>query len=884
MTTSAEPTSNTAIDPFRAGKECLDAALEYLKLGWASNACCTPDHKNMGQNLEKWHSCANPGKRPWHKWKEFQERRPTEDEVRSWWKKLPASNVGIFLGPVSGIVRIDVDGPGGEARLLEMSAGDLPATLEFTSGRANGGRGLLYAIPNGVKLKTTAGSPKKGEELRFQARGAQTVLPPSRHPNGGRYAWASGHSPFEIQAAPMPQWLVDHMQAGSRRSGRSGLKPLVARNGASVEERAIAYLAKCEPAVSGQQGHAKTLWAARVVVLGCDLGVERGLSLLLTHYNPTCDPPWTEAELRHKCEEADTVPFDKPRGWLLTEQRSKNGHSTHRNGKPPPHEPGANGQHAERDDLPYIIVRSDEPETAGLKILTPKALAALGKANHPEPHLFTKGNNLVRLRRRTEECAVGLELLTLDSLRGELDRSAHWGKEVHLKNGGTAIRFGEPHLPVVRDILALSGWDTKAFPFINHLAESPRFLADGRLVTQPGYYSEAKLFYDPPPELVQLEFPASIREEDVEAARSFLLANLLADFPFADRASKAHALACMLQPFVRMMIPGPVPFFMFSAPTEGTGKGLLADVCAFPSIGHELESTPQKEDNAEWRKAITSALMTGRSHVYFDNMFTPMDWKRENYLPLDSAALAAALTQAIWSDRVLGGNREVQIPIRVTWMGSGNNVEFSPELARRVVSIRLEPTTERPWERDGFKHPDLRAFARENRKALLLACLTLCQHWINEGRVRGTQNLGSYESWARVMGGILETAGVVGFLENKTAAAARAGDSHRWPLLCELWYAARGSQRTTTAGVYTLIADSPLLSEEFADILGEGGINSQKKRLGKAIANQEGRVWANCRVTRADTGTREGCVMWVLKKIDPAAEESTQTEEGMVFE
>jgi hypothetical protein len=44
------------------------------------------------------------------------------------------------------------------------------------------------------------------------------------------------------------------------------------------------------------------------------LGRDVGFDLLWTNYNPRCPPPWTEAELRHKCEEADTVPFDKPRG------------------------------------------------------------------------------------------------------------------------------------------------------------------------------------------------------------------------------------------------------------------------------------------------------------------------------------------------------------------------------------------------------------------------------------------------------------------------------------------------------------------------------------------------------------------------------------------
>lgn len=85
----------------------------------------------------------------------------------------------------------------------------------------------------------------------------------------------------------------------------------------SVESRAIAYLAKCEPSVTGERGHDRAFVAARAMVYGFDLGVEKGLQLLLTHFNPSCQPPWSETELQHKCKEADTKPFEKPRGWLL---------------------------------------------------------------------------------------------------------------------------------------------------------------------------------------------------------------------------------------------------------------------------------------------------------------------------------------------------------------------------------------------------------------------------------------------------------------------------------------------------------------------------------------------------------------------------------------
>src|SRR5262249_30218313 len=125
------------------GAACKAAALEYLHRGWSPLALCPPDHVGIGL-VNKLHTatCKSPGKTPWHYWREFQTARPTEADINHWWGRLPNGNVGVALGPVSGLVRVDVDGPGGEAELARMSGGDLPATPEFDSGRDEGGRGL----------------------------------------------------------------------------------------------------------------------------------------------------------------------------------------------------------------------------------------------------------------------------------------------------------------------------------------------------------------------------------------------------------------------------------------------------------------------------------------------------------------------------------------------------------------------------------------------------------------------------------------------------------------------------------------------------------------------------------------------------------------------
>jgi hypothetical protein len=203
------------------GAACLQAAISYLQRGWSVLALCPPNHAGVGKTHGR--RCKSPGKAPWGEWKEFEDRLPTEAELRKKWKDNPTLNVGLALGPVPGLVRLDVDGPGGERQLAEYSNGDLPPTLEFTSGRPEGGRGILYAIPPGMTFQTTpeTGGEEKGE-LRFQAKGAQTVLPPSRHKDGPLYAWKPGHGPDEIEAAPAPAWVVERWGVHGNGHERNG--------------------------------------------------------------------------------------------------------------------------------------------------------------------------------------------------------------------------------------------------------------------------------------------------------------------------------------------------------------------------------------------------------------------------------------------------------------------------------------------------------------------------------------------------------------------------------------------------------------------------------------------------------------------------------------
>jgi putative DNA primase/helicase len=208
------------------------------------------------------------------------------------------------------------------------------------------------AAPASVEQKGHAGpfvkhlrhAETKKVVVDFLGTGAQVVCPSP----GGRRRWVGG-VPGEPAVVPFPDlWgavcqlaeacgaKLPRVGAADGKAGRqrgdhrngdgvdAGPKPSEGAGIAGVPKqllrRVLAYLDKIDPAVSGQGGHDAAYWPARVAVYGFGLGRDAGFAVLLKHYNHRCNPPWSEAELRHKCEDADELPFDKPRGWLLEEE------------------------------------------------------------------------------------------------------------------------------------------------------------------------------------------------------------------------------------------------------------------------------------------------------------------------------------------------------------------------------------------------------------------------------------------------------------------------------------------------------------------------------------------------------------------------------------
>ena len=181
-----------------------------------------------------------------------------------------------------------------------------------------------------------------------------------------------------------------------------------------------------------------------------------------------------------------------------------------------------------------------------------------------------------------------------------------------------------------------------------------------------------------------------------------------------------------------------------------------------------------------------------------------------------------------------------RLPIRCVWIATGNNPEFSNEMARRLVRIRLDARVDQPWRRSGFPPPRSDGLgARQPRAAGDRLPHPMPAPGSPPDVPRGTRTIGSYEDWAQVMGGVLEVAGVEGFLGNlDEMMEASDGEGAVWRGFVPAWWDRFGTAEVGTGDLYELaLACEPPLP------LGSGNDRSQRTRLGKALGRMRDRVF-----------------------------------------
>jgi hypothetical protein len=376
-------------------------------------------------------------------------------------------------------------------------------------------------------------------------------------------------------------------------------------------------------------------------------------------------------------------------------------------------------------------------------------------------------------------------------------------------------------------------------PTLVGVIEAPIMRPDGSILSAPGYDPGTGLFLQSEEDWPAVP-DAPTREDAIAALRELL--EPFAEFPFVDESARAVFVAAILTALQRRLLES-APLFAFDAPTQRSGKSLLAESLALLATGRRPAAVGVPREADEFRKAITSALRENQAVVNLDNVTRP----------LDSPDLARAITQSEYADRLLGVNRMLRLPTNVLWTATGNNIVLHGDLPSRALISRIDPQVERPEERQ-FRIVDLPAHLRQHRKRLVAAALTILRAFHVAGRPRqSVRPWGGFDQWAREIREALVWLGLADPCATREQIIANDPERELTAEVLRAWSSAFG--------------DKALLAREVIATAGDGGHeelrqallaiaarrdDSQKidaRRLGAWLASKKDRVVDGLRLT-----------------------------------
>lgn len=305
--------------------------------------------------------------------------------------------------------------------------------------------------------------------------------------------------------------------------------------------------------------------------------------------------------------------------------------------------------------------------------------------------------------------------------------------EIHKRNRktGDLVPVDCPRL-VAQTLLSRKEWN---FAPLEAVIEHPVMLPDGQVLWESQHHASGLLLRIRPH--VFQSPPASPDRWDAEKALEELC-ELLEGFDFVDRMDLSVALAFLMTPFVRPVIPT-APAFAIDAHAAGSGKTTLVRLQARISAGREPSFIAFQDDRAELRKMLLAVLLEGDPNIAIDNVADS----------INDPVLAMVLTAEVIKDRLLGQSAMAAVPTKAVISFNGNNLQIVGDLTRRVLVCRLDPQCDRPAERT-FEFDPIRQ-ADELRSELVNALLTIMSAYVAcQDRV-SVRPFGSFSEWSRLV-------------------------------------------------------------------------------------------------------------------------------------
>jgi hypothetical protein len=357
-----------------------------------------------------------------------------------------------------------------------------------------------------------------------------------------------------------------------------------------------------------------------------------------------------------------------------------------------------------------------------------------------EPHIFTQGPKLVRPTEahNDDEIRRSSDALML------CEATKAWAKKqlgdlaifMRPNPKGGAWRVVDPEASHINALLELGSW-TVLRP-LEAIARAPFVRADGSICDNPGYDRRSRVLYLP-----GAAYPAIAAVPDRGAAEAALarVRGVFHQFPWKESASESAFVSHILTEAARLAVDR-CPMFFYTAPSAGTGKGLLSEMASTIVHGTVPAIRTWVSDGDELRKVLFAALLAGDRSLLFDNV--PTGFKTR------APELCAFITADQYNGRKLGESESHTVPNRAVLSATGNNITPVGDMARRSIVIRLDANTERLKQRV-FEIEDLRTYVMTNRPQLLVDALTIIKAYALADDVEHMPVLlPSFERWSRV--------------------------------------------------------------------------------------------------------------------------------------
>lgn len=145
-------------------------------------------------------------KRPIYKWSEFQQKLPTESQIKAMFQAHPKAMLSIITGELSHIMVVDCDSP----EAIQQVEDALPDSFEpIIAVSPRGGRHYYFACVNGTWQ--TKSAVLKNIDIR--SNGGVIVAPPSKNETGGQYRWLTGLDFDKSRLQEMPESLCKLLES-----------------------------------------------------------------------------------------------------------------------------------------------------------------------------------------------------------------------------------------------------------------------------------------------------------------------------------------------------------------------------------------------------------------------------------------------------------------------------------------------------------------------------------------------------------------------------------------------------------------------------------------------------------------------------------------------